>query len=87
MPNLWSLYRSQDGTGDYRTVQEAIDAVPLCNTCHTVVRVSPGIYKQPVYVPETKILITLAGLRPFMTQKEAKAALSAWLISSVGRLS
>ncbi|KAM7520706.1 hypothetical protein LguiB_019668 [Lonicera macranthoides] len=55
---------SQDGTGDFRTVQEAIDAVPLCNTCRTVVRVSPGIYKQPVYVPKTKNLITLAGLRP-----------------------
>ncbi|KAM7466065.1 hypothetical protein LguiB_013627 [Lonicera macranthoides] len=48
-------------TGDYRTVQEAIDAVPLCNTCRTVVRVSPEIYKQPVNVPKTKNLITLAG--------------------------
>lgn len=55
---------AQDGSGDYRTVQEAIDAIPLCNTCRTVVRVSPGIYRQPVYVPKTKNLITLAGLRP-----------------------
>lgn len=55
---------AQDGSGDYRTVQEAIDAVPLCNTCRTVIRVSPGIYRQPVYVPKTKNLITLAGLRP-----------------------
>lgn len=58
---------SQDGSGDYRTVQEAIDAVPLCNTCRTIIRLSPGIYKQPIYVPKTKNFITLAGLRPEIT--------------------
>ena len=55
---------AQDGSGDYRTVQEAIDSVPLCNTRRTVIRLSPGIYRQPVYVPKTKNLITLAGLNP-----------------------
>ncbi|XP_058226304.1 pectinesterase 31 isoform X4 [Rhododendron vialii] len=55
---------AQDGTGDYRTVQEAVDAVPLSNTCRTVIRLSPGVYKQPVYVPKTKNFITLAGLSP-----------------------
>ncbi|KAL6968927.1 Pectinesterase 31 [Sarracenia purpurea var. burkii] len=55
---------ANDGSGDYRTVQEAIDTVPLGNTRRTVIRVSPGVYKQPVYVPKTKNLITLAGLRP-----------------------
>ncbi|CAL5191175.1 unnamed protein product [Lathyrus oleraceus] len=53
---------SQDGTGDFQTVQEAIDAVPLGNSRRTVIRVSPGIYRQPVYVPKTKNFITLAGL-------------------------
>jgi pectin methylesterase-like acyl-CoA thioesterase len=55
---------SQDGTGDYGTVQDAVDAVPLGNTRRTVIRVAPGIYKQPVYVPKTKNFITLAGLSP-----------------------
>lgn len=54
----------QDGASDYRTVQDAIDSVPLCNTCRTVIRISPGVYRQPVYVPKTKNLITLAGSRP-----------------------
>ncbi|KAK1292193.1 Pectinesterase 31 [Acorus calamus] len=45
---------AEDGTGDYRTVQEAI-------------RVSPGVYRQPVYVPKTKKFITLAGLCPEKT--------------------
>lgn len=55
---------AQDGTGHYRTVQEAIDRVPLCNTCRTLIRISPGVYRQPVYVPKTKNLITLAGRCP-----------------------
>ncbi|KAM7523298.1 hypothetical protein LguiA_013200 [Lonicera macranthoides] len=38
-----SVTVSQDGTGDFRTVQEAIDAVPLYNTCLTVVQVLPEI--------------------------------------------
>ncbi|KAM1460816.1 hypothetical protein ACFXTO_046067 [Malus domestica] len=58
---------AQDGSGDFRTVQEAIDAVPLCNTRRTVIRVASGIYRQPVYVPKTKNLITLAGLAPELT--------------------
>lgn len=53
---------AQDGAGDYRTVQEAIDDVPLGYNCRTVIRVSPGIYKQPIYVAKTKNFITLAGL-------------------------
>lgn len=55
---------SQDGTADFLTVQEAIDAVPLGNIRRTVIRVSPGIYRQPVYIPKTKNFITLAALSP-----------------------
>lgn len=58
---------AQDGSGDYKTVQEAIDMVPLGNKCRTIIRVSPGIYNQPVYVPKTKNFITLAGLSPEST--------------------
>ena len=38
--------------------------VALGNNRRTVIRVAPGIYKQPVYVPKTKNFITLASLRP-----------------------
>ncbi|KAL9297205.1 hypothetical protein ACSQ67_023101 [Phaseolus vulgaris] len=55
---------SLDGTADFLTVQEAIDAVPLGNIRRTVIRVSPGIYPQPVYIPKTKNFITLAALSP-----------------------
>lgn len=67
MSSRVSVTVSQDGTGDYRTVQEAIDAVPLSNKCRTVIRVAPGVYKQPIYVPKTKNYITLAGFSPEST--------------------
>lgn len=53
-----------DGSADFRTVQEAIDAVPLSNRTRTVIQVTPGVYRQPIYVPKTKNFITLAGSCP-----------------------
>ncbi|KAE8721228.1 Pectinesterase 31 [Hibiscus syriacus] len=54
----------QDGNADHKTVQEAIDAVPLNSTTRTIIRISPGAYKQPVFIPKEKNLITLVGVRP-----------------------
>ncbi|KAM1658467.1 hypothetical protein ACFX1S_046902 [Malus domestica] len=53
---------AHDGSGDFRTVQETIDAVPLCKTRRTVIRIALEICRQSVCVPKTKNFITLAGL-------------------------
>lgn len=58
---------AEDGRGDYRTVQEAIDMVPLGNQRRVVIRVAPGVYRQPVYVAKTKNFITLAAMCPERT--------------------
>lgn len=55
---------SAGGCGDgeaFPTVQAAVDAVPLGNRERTVIRLAPGVYREPVYVPKTKNFITLAG--------------------------
>ncbi|KAL0717944.1 hypothetical protein Bca4012_067266 [Brassica carinata] len=57
----------QDGSGDYCSVQDAVDSVPLGNTCRTVICISTGIYRQPVYVPKKKNFITFAGISPEIT--------------------
>ncbi|MET1071372.1 MAG: pectinesterase family protein, partial [Umezawaea sp.] len=51
-----------DGTGLYRTVQAAIDAVPANNTSRVTITVKAGTYREIVTVPATKPLITLQGL-------------------------
>ncbi|MFY1595137.1 pectinesterase family protein [Micromonospora sp. WMMD737] len=51
-----------DGTGRYRTVQAAIDAVPTNNTQRVTITIKPGSYRQVVRVPSNKPHITLRGL-------------------------
>ena len=50
-----------DGTGDFCTVQGAIDFVPVNNTERVVVTVRPGTYTEIVYVRSSKPFITVYG--------------------------
>ncbi|KAM0857850.1 hypothetical protein ACQ4PT_048213 [Festuca glaucescens] len=53
---------STPGDGEtFPTVQAAVHAVPLGNRARTVIRLAPGVYREPVYVAKTKNLVTLAG--------------------------
>ncbi|GAB3462852.1 hypothetical protein GCM10027436_73230 [Actinophytocola sediminis] len=51
-----------DGSGTYRTVQEAIDAVPAGNTSRVTITIKAGTYREVVTVPSNKSMITLQGL-------------------------
>ncbi|WP_238412033.1 pectinesterase family protein [Saccharothrix deserti] len=51
-----------DGTGLYRTVQAAIDALPANNANRVTITIKPGTYREIVTVPANKPLITLQGL-------------------------
>lgn len=59
LPRDGSLRVAQDGSGHFRTVQAAIDSLPLPNNKRVVIWVAPGVYRQPVYVPKQKKLITI----------------------------
>jgi pectinesterase len=51
-----------DGTGQYTTVQAAIDAVPANNASRVVITIKPGTYREIVTIPSNKPYITLEGL-------------------------
>ncbi|XP_075521188.1 putative pectinesterase 11 [Primulina tabacum] len=51
----------QSGNGDYRKIQDAIDAVNSNNSEHVFVLIKPGIYREKIVVPEDKPFITLSG--------------------------
>jgi len=53
---------ASDGTGKYRTVQAAVDAVPAGNTTPVTITVKPGTYREIVTIPSAKPYITLEGL-------------------------
>lgn len=50
-----------DGSGDYKTIQEAINAVPDYRKKQTKIFVKSGTYKEKVVIPESKIDIKLVG--------------------------
>jgi pectin methylesterase-like acyl-CoA thioesterase len=53
---------ASDGTGTYRTVQAAIDAVPANNTSRRTITIKAGTYREIVTIPSNKPYITLQGL-------------------------
>lgn len=53
---------AKDGSGDFFTVQEAIDAVPdFRKSVRTTILVRKGEYKEKIVIPESKINISLIG--------------------------
>ncbi len=58
-----------DGSGDYRTVQAAIDAAPqhTSATLPWVILVRPGTYREVVYVQREKRFVALVGEDPTRT--------------------
>ena len=52
---------AKDGTGNYRTIQEALDAVPAGNLKPVTVFVRKGIYKERIIVDARKNFINLIG--------------------------
>lgn len=53
---------AQDGSGDFFTVQEAINAVPdFRKNVRTTILVRAGAYKEKIIIPESKINLSLIG--------------------------
>ncbi|KAH1065734.1 hypothetical protein J1N35_030721 [Gossypium stocksii] len=53
----------QSGKGDYKKIQDAIDAVPSDNKELVFILVKPGIYQEKIVVPADKPFITISGLK------------------------
>nr|WP_208329494.1 pectinesterase family protein [Streptomyces sp. 846.5] len=51
-----------DGSGDVRTVQAAIDRVPVNNTKPVTIAIRKGTYRGVVSIPSSKPYVTLKGL-------------------------
>ena len=56
-----TLTVAADGSGQYRTVQAAVDAVPVDNPSRVIVSVRPGTYREVVKVPANKPHVTIQG--------------------------
>lgn len=56
-----TLTVAKDGSGQYTTVQAAVNAVPANNASRVVIAVKPGTYRETVKVPADKPHVTLQG--------------------------
>ena len=50
-----------DGSGDFSTVQEAINAVPDFRKNRTTIFISPGVYKEKLVLPASKTNVSFIG--------------------------
>lgn len=58
---------AQDGSGDYRTVQAAFDAIPANNRKPITIFVKAGVYKEKLLLDSTKNFVMLTGENKFNT--------------------
>ncbi|KKD07304.1 pectinesterase family protein [Streptomyces sp. WM6386] len=56
-----TLTVAKDGSGQYSTVQAAVNAVPAGNPSRVVISVKPGTYRELVKVPSNKPHVTIQG--------------------------
>ncbi|MEV7192370.1 pectinesterase family protein [Streptomyces sp. NPDC093510] len=56
-----TLTVAKDGSGQYTSVQKAVDAVPAGNSSRVVIRIAPGTYRETVKVPANKPHVTVEG--------------------------
>lgn len=58
---MYHFLVAKDGTGDFKTVQEAINAVPNLRNKRTVIYIKEGVYKEKLTLPATKTNVSLIG--------------------------
>jgi len=59
--NKVTITVSQDGSGHFKTISEALNSIPPRNTRRVIVSISPGVYREKVMIPRTMAFVTLSG--------------------------
>lgn len=60
-PSTFDFIVAQDGSGNFKTVQEAINAVPDFRKNATVIYIKRGVYKEKLTLPSTKTTVAFVG--------------------------
>jgi pectinesterase len=58
---------AQDGSGNYKKVQEALNAVPANNKNKFIIYVRNGVYYEKLFLDSTKDFVTIIGENKFKT--------------------
>src|SRR3954470_11007678 len=60
-PRTYDFVVAKDGSGNFKTIQEAINAVPDFRKKETTIFIKNGNYKEKLILAESKSLITFIG--------------------------
>ncbi|CAL9095344.1 unnamed protein product [Musa textilis] len=52
---------SKDGSGDFRTITDAVNSIPSGNTARTVIKIGPGVYREKIHVDQSRPYVTFYG--------------------------
>jgi len=72
----YDIVVAKDGSGDFETVQAAVDSIPENNAQRVTVYLKKGTYKEKIRIPENKPYITFVGedvRETILTFDDAKA--------------
>ena len=58
---------AQDGSGNFKSVQEAFNTIPLNNKTPVIVYIQNGIYKEKIHLDSSKNYVTIIGEDKFKT--------------------
>lgn len=58
------IYVSQDGSGDYKTLTEALEGIRAYMEYQVTVHIAPGVYKEKVVIPSWLRNVTFVGENP-----------------------
>ncbi|RZC51455.1 hypothetical protein C5167_019868 [Papaver somniferum] len=60
-PSYTLTVSKNPNTGDFTTIQSAIDSLPFINLVRVVIKIKPGTYTEKVNIPPFKSFITIEG--------------------------
>ncbi|KAK4751092.1 hypothetical protein SAY87_004574 [Trapa incisa] len=52
---------SQDGTGDYSSINEALDGIPIFNRRRVIISIKPGVYREKISISRALPFVTFQG--------------------------
>lgn len=63
----YDIVVAQDGSGKYKTVQAAFDAVPFNNKKPVTIYIKNGVYKEKLYLDSSRKFVSMIGEDKFNT--------------------
>eukprot|EP01018_Ginkgo_biloba_P013473 Gb_17798 [translate_table: standard] len=61
LPSFCVTVDRTPGVGDFTSVQQAVDSVPIINLLRVVIKINAGVYTEKVSIPPTKAFISFEG--------------------------